>query len=287
MARYLFVSPHYDDAILSCGGTIASLCSRGAICTIITVFGGGPGPQYRLSKVARQYLSEDLARGEEEITLSSCWELLQRREEEDKRACLQIGNVERKVLAFPDAIYRGTQGRACYATESDLFGKADEQDEHEIRHMLFKACMNMHKEEDYWIFPALSQHIDHRIAHCVGWEMLERGMEVIFFEEFPYRFETDTFSLPGFSPYCISVHHQMQKKKDAVLEYHSQLPSLFGIASGEQIKAGNFLPGLEYYWIQNTNLMCRLNSALARREAASPDFLENSFIPPHRMLVQN
>lgn len=43
----------------------------------------------------------------------------------------------------------------------------------------------------------------------------------------------------------------MQKKRKAVLEYHSQIPPLLGISGVEQMKAGNFLPDIEYYWVQD------------------------------------
>lgn len=251
MTRYIFVSPHYDDAILSCGGTIAGLCEQGAMCSVVTAFGGGPDLQYRLSAVAREYLAEDLGQNVEDITFSSCGDLLRIREEEDKRACVQVGNVVRQVLTFPDAIYRGTQAGAYYATESDLFGKIDEQDRIELEHMLFDVFINMHKEGDYWFFPALSQHIDHRIIHRVGWQMFKQGMEISFFEEFPYRLAMETFFLPSLVPCCISVLNQMQKKRNAVLKYNSQLSSLFGVSGIEQVKTGNLLPDLEYYWVQD------------------------------------
>lgn len=106
MTRYIFVSLHYYDAILSCGGTIAGLCKQGAMCSVITVFGGGPDLRYRLSTVAREYLAEDLGQSEKDITFSSCWDFLRIREEEDRRdKCSLI------QMSFTEELKRGL---LCY-----------------------------------------------------------------------------------------------------------------------------------------------------------------------------
>jgi GlcNAc-PI de-N-acetylase len=36
----VFVSPHFDDVVLSCGATVAKLTESGARPTVVTVFGG-------------------------------------------------------------------------------------------------------------------------------------------------------------------------------------------------------------------------------------------------------
>jgi len=40
MPSALFLSPHYDDVALSCGGTVAPLADRGTDTTVVTIFGG-------------------------------------------------------------------------------------------------------------------------------------------------------------------------------------------------------------------------------------------------------
>jgi LmbE family N-acetylglucosaminyl deacetylase len=39
---HVFISPHPDDAALSCGGLIASLRELGQNVAIVSVFSGGP-----------------------------------------------------------------------------------------------------------------------------------------------------------------------------------------------------------------------------------------------------
>ena len=44
---HVFVAPHPDDIALSCGGLVASLRELGQAVTIISVFSGGAGGDYR------------------------------------------------------------------------------------------------------------------------------------------------------------------------------------------------------------------------------------------------
>ncbi len=53
---HIFVSPHPDDAALSCGGLIATLRELGQAVTIITVYSGGPGASSDQTDYQRQAL---------------------------------------------------------------------------------------------------------------------------------------------------------------------------------------------------------------------------------------
>ena len=53
---HVFISPHPDDAALSCGGLIASLRELGQSVTIISVFSGGPEAGTQLTDYQRTAL---------------------------------------------------------------------------------------------------------------------------------------------------------------------------------------------------------------------------------------
>ena len=53
---HVFVSPHPDDAALSCGGLIAGLRELGQNVTILTVFSGGPRSGAQLTEYQREAL---------------------------------------------------------------------------------------------------------------------------------------------------------------------------------------------------------------------------------------
>ena len=50
--HHIFLSPHFDDAVYSCGGTIGVQVSDGLRPLVITVFGGAPTSPLQLSPFA-------------------------------------------------------------------------------------------------------------------------------------------------------------------------------------------------------------------------------------------
>src|SRR6266487_3414977 len=51
-SRHIFLSPHFDDAIYSCGGTLGVQVNCGLHPLVITVFAGTPPPGTELSPFA-------------------------------------------------------------------------------------------------------------------------------------------------------------------------------------------------------------------------------------------
>jgi len=88
MQRVLAVSPHLDDAVYSCGGTLARLAAGGATVTIATVFTrtatGGAG--------------------------AGGLDVMAVRRAEDRTATARLGADRAVHLDFPDAPYRGYGG---------------------------------------------------------------------------------------------------------------------------------------------------------------------------------
>ena len=52
--RHIFLSPHFDDVVYSCGGTLGVQVYAGLHPLVITVFGGTPDTQVELSPFAQQ-----------------------------------------------------------------------------------------------------------------------------------------------------------------------------------------------------------------------------------------
>jgi len=109
--HYIFISPHLDDAILSCGGIIHSLNSSGQNVEIWTVFAGKP----------KNFLFNDFTK-----SLHQRWALddqfaITNRLKEDKTACKILG-VKAKYFRFLDCIYRFDEnGKHLVNKEEDLF----------------------------------------------------------------------------------------------------------------------------------------------------------------------
>src|SRR3954468_17801753 len=53
-SRHIFLSPHYDDIALSCGGTAARLAAAGEKPEVALIFGDHPDPAAPLTSFAEQ-----------------------------------------------------------------------------------------------------------------------------------------------------------------------------------------------------------------------------------------
>src|SRR3972149_1310758 len=103
MALRVYLSPHLDDAVFSCGGLIARQSSGGDDVQVVTIFAGDP-PVGELPPFAyelhRRWGGEGSPMG--------------LRRAEDHVACGRLG-ASVVHLPIPDAIYRrSAQGEALY-----------------------------------------------------------------------------------------------------------------------------------------------------------------------------
>jgi LmbE family N-acetylglucosaminyl deacetylase len=97
IGRVVIVSPHFDDAVLSLGSTIAAAVDRGASVEVITVFCGDPFSQTSAGPWDRK------------SGFASEGEAARARREEDRRACGILG-ASTRWLPFSDAQYERRGG---------------------------------------------------------------------------------------------------------------------------------------------------------------------------------
>src|SRR5437867_4279280 len=112
---HVYLSPHLDDAVLSCGGMIHRQTQAGERVVVVTLCGGGP-PAGPLSKFA-QSLHERWQTPVEAVAVRRAEDL----------AALKVLGAEGTHLSVPDCIYRvdGVSGRYLYDSEESLFGELD------------------------------------------------------------------------------------------------------------------------------------------------------------------
>ncbi len=105
----IFLSPHFDDIALSCGGVAARLSRMGARCIGITIF-TAPAPEgVPLSPFAAGMHSEW------ERTGGGTAKAVNEVRREEERAAMRLLNLEPVWLDLPDAPYRrGSDGRYLY-----------------------------------------------------------------------------------------------------------------------------------------------------------------------------
>src|SRR5579863_754671 len=90
---HVFLSPHFDDAVGSCGGAISRLCRAGDDVVVHTIFAGRPSPPY---SVLATRLHAEWRAGDFPVDV---------RRAEDARACRVLG-CRAEHSDWLDAIYR-------------------------------------------------------------------------------------------------------------------------------------------------------------------------------------
>lgn len=169
----LFLSPHFDDVALSCGGTVALLSNRGLETLVVTVFGGDPPGELNL--FARQ---QHRWRG-----LDDAAALTVRRQEE-RCAARELG-TEAQWLDFPDAIYR----EDYYLSDEQLFGPlhpADEALVPVIETAIRRLLECLPPPTIVFVPLAIGHHVDHQLVQRVGARLAQRGTLVWAYEDLPY-----------------------------------------------------------------------------------------------------
>jgi LmbE family N-acetylglucosaminyl deacetylase len=197
----VFLSPHFDDVALSCGGTVAGLGEDGARPLIVTCFGESPAG--RLSDFAQRMHERWQVDAETAIAI--------RRAEEAAAAALLGGQTQ--WLDFPDAIYRGER----YTSDEQLFGSihpAESDLPGQVKTAL-AACLEQLGATPslLYVLLGIGNHVDHQHVGEVGRRSAQEGYEVGAYEDFPYAGD------PG------SHHqaHQITGSKPAVRELTPEL----------------------------------------------------------------
>jgi glycosyltransferase involved in cell wall biosynthesis/LmbE family N-acetylglucosaminyl deacetylase/SAM-dependent methyltransferase len=215
--EHVFFSPHADDVVLSCGGTIESLLNRKKRVQIVTVF--APQEDATHSAFARH--------------IHRKWRIVERvrgqRMLEDAEALRLLGVTNHRQLNYVEAPDRSAvDGAPLYASYDELTGKIAAADEVLIEELFQKAMSSDFHSNSILYFPlSIGQHVDHQILHAVGCRLAAAGKRVRFYEDYPYaeNFERDVSEINWLSRV---IHVPLKGKLGALGAYHSQLPGLGG-----------------------------------------------------------
>ena len=215
---WIYLSPHLDDAILSCGGLIHKQVHSQVIVEVWTIFAGDP-PEGRISS----YAVEQHNRWKPNENYPEL------RRAEDILACQQIG-ARHRHLPFQDCIYRQSKnGRWLYDTESAIFGNISRDDEStiEIIRTFLRTAL---KPSDHVVLPlAIGNHVDHQITRKA---MKHIDQQIHFYADIPYVIQ-QTNNLAKETQKMKSDIHDLSKSnlanwENSILHYASQIKTLFG-----------------------------------------------------------
>ncbi|MCC7274792.1 MAG: PIG-L family deacetylase [Alphaproteobacteria bacterium] len=241
---HLFLSPHFDDVVGSCGGTLARLRDLRATARIHTVFGGSPGD---ILSPEAQRLHDVWGLGGDPVAV---------RREEDREAARRLGTSASASL-IPEALYRcDPNGQWLYPTHSSRVGPLHHSDR-QLGVALARSLAARYPGRVRFYAPlGIGQHADHRIVAGVGAVLHQMGRRVVFYEDFWYRSRGPWTPIDGLRPASCRVSRtQRERHLYAFAAYRSQIPMLFGttanlaaaMSANDQSADGNAF--VERFWL--------------------------------------
>ena len=218
MALRVYLSPHLDDAVFSCGGLIARQISAGDDVQVVTLFAGDP-PAGELTPFAyelhRRWGGEGSPMG--------------LRRAEDLVACSRLGATVVQ-LGFAEAIYRrSSSGEASHPDAESLFGLPSPEEESHIAAMAEALERTVARQAEVYLPLGIGSHVDHLLARRAG----ERAAPAQwYYREVPYALRDSPRIIEpppqGVSQALVTLAEaEIEMWTIGAGEYHSQLSSFW------------------------------------------------------------
>jgi LmbE family N-acetylglucosaminyl deacetylase len=236
--RWIYISPHFDDAVLSCGGLIYEQTRQGIPVEIWTTCAGFPPKGQPLSELAvRCHKSWKTKTGRGTIIL---------RRKEDKAAAAIVGAT---VRHFPhaDCIYRwAVDGTPMYVDDVFAGAHADDAGEPDLIASMITRGL---RKDDVVVSPlSVGHHIDHVLTRQ-GAERLGRAL--LYYADTPYLLNHPEELEPcteGMSSMLYSISETgLQTWKVGIAAYASQVKMLF-------VTADQIDPIMSEYWAREQGI---------------------------------
>jgi len=174
--KWIYLSPHLDDVIYSCGGLIWEQTLAGEAVEIWTICAADP-PDEPLSPFAE--------------TLHQNWGLgksaVQVRREEDRKASQIVGAVPR-YFSYLDCIYRKSDsGNYYYLSDQDLFGGLDPGEANLIITLTEELKSQLPAAARIVVPLGIGNHVDHDLTRKAASRL---GIPLYYYADYPYARET-------------------------------------------------------------------------------------------------
>ena len=226
----VFLSPHLDDAVLSCGGTMNLLKRINVPTGVITLFAGSPKGE--LSPLA--------------AWMHQAWKLpydapaIRREENQMALAYLHSRNT---CLPFNCSIYRkdARTGQPLYSSKEQIFGGNWHDEETLSSNLAVELQKQMLSSNSQVVCIPLGAggHIDHLLTHVAGVQAYasQENVRLVYYEDLPYSLDTnalhraaDQFSLSARYRIAVSLSEEdLRAKETAIRLYRSQLAETAGV----------------------------------------------------------
>lgn len=221
--HHIYLSPHLDDAVYSCGGRMFRQRREDEPVTVVN-FLSGTQPEGELSAFARQY-HEMWGNPSNAVAL---------RRQEDMEALSRWG-VQAIYWDSSDAIYRQIHGTPLYPNVSSLFGTPHPEDERELLTCWNETWTRLRfSPEQVHLYAPLGagNHVDHVLVRKFAQQLKRQGWRVWFYEDFPHAYDSRTLqeALNGFGNVRWKSHTELidaEEKVKAMWIYASQISMMF------------------------------------------------------------
>jgi LmbE family N-acetylglucosaminyl deacetylase len=217
--HWIYLSPHLDDVILSCGGLIWQQVQAGEPVEIWTIC-AGDAPTEIFTPLALE-LHERWQTGADAPA---------QRRQEDLEACKRLGAIARH-LDIPDCIYRRSpvDDQFMYAASESINGELHPDDDGFIHSLSEKLSREFPDEWNVVCPLTLGGHVDHRIVRKAA---ENTGRVSCYYADYPY-IQFDGVDLKNFlQPEWEQVDFQitdaaLQAWIESIAAYRSQLSSFW------------------------------------------------------------
>jgi LmbE family N-acetylglucosaminyl deacetylase len=215
--RWIYLSPHFDDAVLSCGGLIWEQTRAGTPVEIWTIFAGYPPPGPLSDFAMANHKLWATNNGEETVAM---------RKVEDEQATGIVG-ADLVHFDIPDCIYRLSPAGEYLYTETVL--ASPHPADRGLSRRIATVLKSEVREDDTLICPlTLGSHVDHVLARRAA-ESLHKPLK--YYADIPYLLNKPQTLAPAIARLEGELFNISAEGLNAWLEgvgaYKSQLDSLY------------------------------------------------------------
>lgn len=239
--RWIYISPHFDDTVLSCGGLIWEQAQQGIPVEIWTICAGDaePGELSMLAKLCHFQWG-----------FESAQQVVAARTQENQQAAERVG-AECVNFSIPDCIYRRDPGGELLYTE-DVFVEPVSA-EAGLPSEIAAALGSELQPGDVLVSPlAIGDHVDHVLARRAV-ELLTRPCwyyaDIPYYLKEPRKLAAHAKGLAEFNLFPVSASG-LEAWQNGVAAYASQMVMLYETV--EKMKAS-----LAKYWKREHGIRLR------------------------------
>lgn len=218
MIRLIFLSPHFDDVVFSCGGLIWELQQQGKPVEIWTICGGKPEPE-DVSPFAFQLHQR----------WGSASDAVHVRQKEDRKAAKTLG-VKSRSFPIPDCIYRHSdRGEFYYTSEESLFGELDAREQVLIDWLAAEIAHQKPPDAQFIAPLGVGNHVDHQLTRRAA-QIADPNLW--YYAEMPYILREADWRAKWLSGFRLTLQmvlsaHALQYWGDAAIAYSSQISTFW------------------------------------------------------------